>query len=334
MIGNRSGMALVVVLGVISVLLATGIHLARITGESATGAGVEAARFEARQMAMAGIHLAMLLLADDAAQNTTDSVQEVWADPDKLAQAVDRLGYPGDSLSLEIEDELGKIQVNALVRAFPGNELNPDQALLWERLQTNGLPDSLPGDRIDLDEVPAALAGSPFNTVDELQYGTGAGGPAFLDRLWPDTAEKQDLPSLSDLFTVHGLSHDPLRPDTFHWTGRININTAGLWVLRSLLDSEMTQYAQDLLDYRIQKSEDGQTFANVLDKGWYTRVIDLTQKERLFFERMIRYDSHLFKATASARLDRAAVTLTAVIERERREKTGQRTCRIIQMERR
>jgi len=359
MMSTRGGMALVVVLGVISVMMVTGLHLAGITRKAVTESGFEADRFEARQMAMAGIHLAMMILADDAARNETDSIQEAWADPEKMARAVDQLGYARGGLSLAITDELGKIQVNALLTQFPGHELNPDQAILWERFLTLGMaeeqnPDSS-GTEAVIDalkdwldsgddnavsglsgaetayyeglDFPYACADGPFNTLNEVMNVKGF-NPELLKGL--ETGRERKT---GDLITVHGVSDIPPGPGTFRWPGRININTAGIEVLRALFHPGLVDFAQDLLDYRDEKSEDGQTFVNRLDKGWYTRVIELPLSEKQFFDRLVRYDSHWFRADATARLNQAVVTLSAVIKRERVEKSGQWTCRIIQMER-
>jgi len=74
-------------------------------------------------------------------------------------------------------------------------------------------------------------------------------------------------------------------------------------------------------------------FLNLLDNGWYNRVIVLSTKEKEVFDRMIRYDSNIFKATSTVVLNRAEVRLSAFILRERQKKTNQWICRIIQMER-
>ena len=359
MISNRSGMALVLVLGVISVMMVTAFHLAGITRKAVTASGFETDRFEARQMALAGIHLAMLLLADDAARNDTDSIQETWADPETLARAVEQLGYKRGNLSLTITDELGKIQVNALLNQFPGHELNQDQMVLWERFLTLGMSGDRalddPGPEAVINALkdwlgsgddngisglsgaenayyaglafPYACADGPLNTLNELLNVKG-----FTDAI----LHGQDMDpgkKAGELFTVHGLSEISPGTGTFRWPGRININTAGIEVLSALFHPGLVDYAQDLLDYRDEKSENGQDFVNLLDKGWYTRVIDLPLNEKQFFDRMIRYDSDLFRADAAARVNRAVVTLSAVIRRERLKKSGQWTCRILQMER-
>lgn len=366
---GEQGMALVVVLGIISVLLATGLHLAKITHESVDTAGQQTDRFEAREMALSAIHLAMALLAEDAAKTDNDSIQENWADPQFLIHMTDQLGYPRGRISLDIVDELGKIQVNALLTQFPGHTPAPDQVQLWERLLDLHIP--LDRSRKDVPD-PAAVINSLIDWLDaEDDYAvtglSGAESSYYADLSPPytcadgpvthvmelvnvkdfttdlffleenDPVDRSGAPpdpavAWTDLFTVYGVSDLADGEKTYRYPGRININTAGIEVLRALLPRGMEEFAQDLLDYRAQKSEDEDIFINPLDKGWYSRVISLSETEQQRFERMIRYDSTLFKATATVQLNRAFVRVTAFIQRERHPETNQWICRIRQME--
>jgi general secretion pathway protein K len=365
---NQNGMALVVVLGVIAVLLVTGLHLSRITTESVTLARLRTDQFTAREMARSAIHLAMALLADDAAKTDTDSIQEDWADPDTLARLVEQLGYSQGRITLDITDELGKIQINALLQQFPGHEVNPDQVWLWERL----LDRHLDQDRSKTDHDPETVLNALIDWLDsgDDDAVTGLSGaessyyaaksPPFacanrevghlsemlnIKGFSPDLLvfspndpdpENQGKPApktWKDLFTVYGLSDAFDEGKSYRYPGRININTAALEVIQAMLPREMAEFAQDMLDYRAQKSEDGKEYLNPLDKGWYRRVIGLSENEREKLHRMIRYDSHIFKATATVQLNRTQVGLSAYLLREQQERSRQWICRIIQMER-
>jgi general secretion pathway protein K len=365
---NQNGMALVVVLGVIAVLLVTGLHLSRLTTQSVTLARQRTDQFMAREMARSAIHLAMALLADDAAKTDTDSIQEDWADPDTLSGMVEQLGYSRGRIILDITDELGKIQVNALMQHFPGHEVNPDQVSLWERLLdlhqdpdrsgTNPDPEAVINALIDWldsgdDDAVTGLSGaeSSYYTAESPPFICANTEVGHLSEMLNIKDFSPDLFVLSnsspdlenpgkpapktwkDLFTVYGLSDAFDEGKSYRYPGRINVNTADLEVIQALLPLGMAEFAQDLLDYRAQKSEDGEEYLNPLDKGWYRRVIGLSAKEREKFERMIRYDSHIFRATATVQLNRAHVTLSAYLLREQQEKSRQWICRIIQMER-
>jgi general secretion pathway protein K len=364
---HQNGVALVVVLGVISVLLITGLRLSRITTESVTIAQQRMDQFTAREMARSAIHVAMALLADDAAKTDTDSIQEDWADPETISLMIRQLGYDQGRITLDITDELGKIQVNSLMQQFPGHEVNQDQRALWERL----LDQHFDQDRSATDQDPDAVINALVDWLDsgdddavsgfsgaESAYYAGLSPPYacadrqlghlsellnvkgfspvllsfFQDQPEPENPEETASVVWQDLFTVYGLS-DFSEGKTYRYPGRININTAGTEVIQALLPRGMAEFAQDILDYRAQKSEDEDMFVNPLDKGWYHRVIGLSQGEKENFERMIRYDSNIFKATATVVLNRTQIRLSAYISREQQKQTRQWICRIIQMER-
>lgn len=182
---NQNGVALVVVLGVISVLLITGLHLSRITTESVTIAQQRMDQFTAREMARSAIHLAMALLADDAAKTDTDSIQEDWADPETVSLMIRQLGYDQGRITLEITDELGKIQVNSLMQRFPGHEVNQDQRALWERL----LDQHVEQDRSATDQDPDAVINALIDWLDsgddDAVSGFSGAESAYYARLSP-----------------------------------------------------------------------------------------------------------------------------------------------------
>jgi general secretion pathway protein K len=368
---NQNGMALLVVLGAISVLLAIGLHLSRFTNRSVLITAQRTDRFIAGEMAKSAIHMAMALLAEDAAKTDADSIQEPWADPVFLSKMTEQLGFSQGTISLTIVDELGKIQVNSLLEQFPGHTVNQDQVRLWERLLETVIPPDESRDFPDSDTIINSLADWLDSGDDDAVSGFSGAESAYYAGLSPPyscaNAEFSHISELlnvkgfhfdrsmfqsnnvnqeytrdagetspvtpEDIFTVYGLSDLPPEGTTYHYPGRININTADLKVIQALLPRGMDEFARDLLDYRAQKSEDGDTFMNPLDKGWYARVIGLSAKEKERFDRMIRYDSNLFKASATVRLNQTRIGLSAFIRRERLEKSNRWICRIIQMER-
>ena len=56
-------------------------------------------------------------------QNPVDSVQEDWADPEKVAEIIQEvIPLEKGEIKVAISDELGRLQVNALVDYFGRNE--------------------------------------------------------------------------------------------------------------------------------------------------------------------------------------------------------------------
>ncbi|MBU1195802.1 MAG: general secretion pathway protein GspK [Proteobacteria bacterium] len=368
-LANQNGVVLVVTLAVISVLMITAIQVSRIVRKSAISGSKEKNRFYARQTALSGIEFAKLILEQDAQKNQIDSVQEFWADPLWMVRAVEKLGYAENALTITISDELSRLQVNALLKEFPGSEINPDQLWIWERLFkvmlegnetiedkdpaqfTNSIKDWM--DSLDDDAVtglsgaesdyyqaldpPYACANGPFNHVSELFSVKGITPDLFTKPLDKDMQEIIETVSpqiqMDQLITVHGLDDEFARGTKFRYTGKVNINTAPFEVLAALLPEGMEMFAQELVDYRLQKDEQGNDFINTLDKGWYKRVIELPDKEKERFEKMIGYASHLFRVECTALENSEKIILVAVLKREQHKISGKWICRTIQMER-
>ncbi len=361
---NNQGIALFMTLALIFVLTTAALEVGRRAGKAADRSGTAVNLFQARENAWSGIQLAMGILAADAEKNETDSLQEDWASPEKLAKAVAALEMPGGTLTLSITDELGKIQINALVDAYPGNAFNENQRGLWERLLDliisgdKSLDDRDPAEIINClkdwldsgdDDAVTGVSGAeadyyesldppvhcvngPLTTLEDLYRIKGI-EENFLQ--WDKDLDADDLeavmPELSQIFTVHGMSDTTGEAGRFSFPGKININTASVEVLSAMLPSGMEDQAPALVDFRLEKEPDSDGFINALDKGWYEQVIQLSGKEKQSFDDIVTYSSHLFRATAVASVHEHTITLTGIIKREKHEKTGAWICRLLEL---
>lgn len=364
-LNNENGVALVVTLAIVAILTTAALQMGKFTSDSVLTTSIDKNRFEIEQLAISGIHLASLILVDDAKENSIDSVQEDWADPDKLAQAVNELGLDKETLTIKITDELSKLQANAFIQQFPGNQLNTYQSWIWENFLTlkfshdsdvdkrdpaeimNPLKDWL--DSQDDDAItglsgaesdyyqelypPYQCANGPLNHIDELLNVKGFSKDLLTPPPSDQTDERLDEIELNEVFTIYGLDNEKGKNGGFRYAGKININTAETDVLASLLPVGFQEMAQDLADFREQKGEQEEIFLNRLDKGWYKEVIELSQKEQTRLDRIIRYNSDTFKVECTATKNAVNVTLVAFLKREKNNESGKWMCRIIQMER-
>ncbi|MBF0242033.1 MAG: general secretion pathway protein GspK [Desulfamplus sp.] len=365
---NNRGIALLVTLAFILVLMVAAIELSGYVSNLADGQKRVADRLQAQEVAKSGIELAMFILVRDAEQNDLDSIQEMWADSDIMASAVELLGFDRSMahLDLQISDELGKIQINALLAEFPGADVNNDQVALWERFLNlvilsdksldirdpaeiiNSLKDWL--DSGDDDAIsglsgaesdyyqsldpPVVCSNAPLNSVEELFMIKGISEsitsiPAKLT----DISTKESYLQLdpSTIFTVYGIDSIKKEGKKFTYSGRININTADVATLAAMLPIGMEDQASELARFRLDKSQDGQVFVNSLDKGWYKKVISLSPKDTQTFEQIVRYSSDLFRVDATAQFNGVDGSLIAFIKREKDAKTGRWGCKIIQI---
>jgi general secretion pathway protein K len=363
---DQKGVALIATIAVVAILCVVALEAGRLAKQAASGTITENDMFAAREMAMSGIHLAMMMLAVDAADNEIDSIQETWADPDKIALAVTAIGLDPADFSLKISDEMGKLQLNALLEQFPGNEPNDAQMMVLERFFTLAAPEDKPEaagspveivnalkdwlDSKDDDaitgltgaettyyeslELPYTCANGPFMHVSELFLVKGVVDAILSADYISQGIDASDQASAEDMFTVYGLSDDQdSEENRFSFSGKVNINTAPVAVLAALLPEGRDVNALDLADYRSDKASLGQEYTHALESGWFEDVIALSDDEKKAFEKMITYSSNVFTADCTAKKNGCQVTLRAVIKREKQDLTGNWSCRILQMER-
>ncbi|HSO19918.1 MAG TPA: type II secretion system protein GspK, partial [Desulfosarcina sp.] len=131
---SQRGVAILVAIGVVAVLLTAGLALNRRIRSSVTGAIHVKEQLLLSEMAVSGVQAAMLMLINDRRENESDTLQEDWADPEKVAEVVATMPFDAGNVEVGITDERGKIQVNALVKFPEGQQFQASQRFLWERL--------------------------------------------------------------------------------------------------------------------------------------------------------------------------------------------------------
>jgi len=350
---NERGVALLVTLSIMAILLAGAFSLHRtvlshlVTQRTRlNNAQLEAMITSARQAAVA-------LLIDDRKKNDIDSVQDAWADPEVIANTLKRLTFETGKLNYFIEDELGRIQINALVQ-YPQGRLPPQQQVdLWERILDGFIsadetlfadvePFTIIHSLIDwLDfgdgnaitglngaesdyyeslDPPYTCRNGPLQHISELRWIRGMNETLF------EGVEGQ--PGLRDFLTVHGLPEDDSQ---FTFTGEININTAPEPVIRALLPEPYSDLAKAIVDYRDEKA-DGQFVNDLSQPGWYRNVpgmgnvpIDQIDQKR------IRLKSHLFRIRMAAEINGQQKGVMMIIQRKE-VSDGKLGCQVIRRE--
>jgi len=347
-IANNRGVALLVTLTIVTILIVAALEMNRRTRSAVYSAAAGRDRITLYQMASAGIHAAEAMLAKDKKDSDTDSLQEDWADPDKISQVLQDIPFEEGSLKITISDELGRIQINSLV-AFPeGRQFNEPQKALWERflwvlrsgneslediespMIINSLKDWL--DAGDDDAVtgisgaesdyyqeldpPYDCANGPFSHNGELALVRGV-----TPRLFHGTAE---TPGLNRYVTIDGMTAG--KSNSFTYQGKININTAELPVLAALLPSGNEDLAEAIFEYR-QETSDDEFIHDLSSSTWYTDVPGLGNIE--IAPELITTTSDFFRIESVAALNAIEMTITAVVKREKIKKTGKWGCKVL-----
>jgi general secretion pathway protein K len=345
---NSRGIALLVTVAILSVAVAVSLEMNRRGRSTATRAVIEQNRTTLSAMASSGVQVAMAILIRDKADSEIDSLQEAWANPDIVQAVVAELAFETGELSVTIQDEQAKIQVNALVQGPAGRQYNEGQRLLWDRFLRAMHARLSPDEPFEPDAVICALKDWMDSEDDDaLSCLNGAESDYYLGLTPPYPCRNGPVPHIGELMRIKGITADlfyglpnergisdyitayrgedaqSLPVGSF---GRININTAELPVLAAMLPSGKEDLAQALVDYRIEMS-DSHYIHDLSSPSWYKQVPDL--QGVVIDPRLITLSSDLFRIRSSARMDTLSVTATALVHRETDPATGKYTCRIL-----
>jgi general secretion pathway protein K len=354
---SQRGMALLVTLTVITLLMTAGLHLNRQVRKSLETAATHRDQLIMNEMAISGVHAAMAVLIKDRQDSEADSLLEDWASEEAMAAVMEALPFETGSLKVAIADERAKIQVNALVSFPEGQQWNPDQHTLWERFAkrlldaftlleevemadtdtatiinsikdwldsgdddaTTGLS-GVESDYYESLDPPYACKNGPFSHLDEVSLVKGVTPELFFGF--------GELMGLSNYLTVYGATET--EDNRFTYDGKININTADLPVVAALLEEDVADWAQTLVDYRIEQSDGVYKHKEELNnKGWYKNVPGFGSGGIKIKDALITIESHFFRITATASIGDVKMTRSAVVHRRKNDKTGRWYCKIL-----
>ena len=349
MLSNDRGIALLLVISVTTILVAMALEYNRRARFALVSAAAARDRLSLSQMTASGIHAAMALLAKDRAESNIDSLQEDWANPDKINELLGEIPFDDGTLSVVITDEMGRIQVNALV-AFPDSRnFNDSQRRLMERYFST-LNDA--GEETPEDSQPPAIINSLKDWLDSGDDDaiTGLSGaesayyqdlsPAYNSRNGP-IADINDLllvkgitpelfyggtetPGIADAMTVYGMT--PGSGTSFTFNGKININTAPLPVLVAMLPSENADIALAFFEAR-QEAASAKDVPDLSDPSWYKNISGFGAMN--LDKNLITAASDIFRIVSEAKVNDSVLTATAIVQRSKSEKTGKWLCKIL-----
>ena len=348
-LNDNSGMALLITLTVITLLVAVTLELNRRARATVHAAAKTRDRLVISEMLTSGVHAAMAMLAEDKNNSEIDSVQEDWADPEKVSTMIESVAPEEGKLTVAISDERSRIQVNALVKFPEGREFQIPQPTLWNRYlkmaflayeleaesdQINTIINSVK-DWLDTgdDDAITGLSGAESDYYQDLDPGYPARNGPFTDLsemlqvkgMMPEFFYgNEELPGLSNYLTVGVMTAN--QRGRFTFDGKININTADLPVLAALLEEEDRELAEAIYDYRMAKTDE--TFVHDLSAStWYQDVpgagdIDIDPAA-------ITTKSDFFRIDAQASLHEVNMTASVLIKREKDAENGEIRCRVL-----
>lgn len=364
---DDKGMALVMVLSVVLVMVTVAIQLHGNERDNMLNAAAMSDRQTLDQMTVSAIHLAMAVLVKDRIDNETDSLQEDWADEETLKTLLEQIPFDQGTMGLKIIDELGKIQINALIQQ-PRDQYDEDitepsvyksaQKALWERLAENLLTGiELLGDEIedieetdketiidslkdwlDKDDIETPLNGAESDYYEELTPPYKCKNGPFdhisevrlVKGMTPEIFNGiGELGGIGDYITVYGVEK-PSGQDNlnFDYPGKININTAALPVLTVMMKKESESLANSLIEYR--EATDGTTYRNDLsNKKWYEMALGGSADIN---SDLVMLSTNIFRIIATAELNGIKTSTTAVVRREQETTSSPWKCKVLNWE--
>lgn len=351
--GDDSGAALLMTVSIVTILIAGTLEWNRRARRHLIYTSGIRDRIALTHMASSAVHLGMAVLVADRLQSETDSIQEPWADTGQLNRISSGLAFPGGRIRLKISDEIGKIQVNAIVGFPDRNRPNDIQIDLWERFLAHRIraDEALEGvepmsiihavkDWIDSadDDAVTGLNGAESDHYRELDrpYGCRNGPMPDLSDLERVKGLSRELlygsetsPGITDWITVHGIV--PYKGRGFAYPGRVNVGTAALPVLVALLPPGMEDLAHVIAQFREERS--GVGYANeISDSKWYRRVPGyslIRGKKRSVLESLVSTCSSVFRIEAAAELGEKEFVSDVVVSRIRDKESGKWKCAVL-----
>ena len=348
---NSHGIALLVTLSVVSVLIVASLEMNKKMRSAVFSAATTRDRITLLNMASSGVNLAAAILVKDKKDSNTDSLQEDWADSEKISEILADIPFEDGGIALTINDELGKIQINSLVQFPEGHNFNESQRAMWERFlsllmyKNEAFEDMEPMTIIDSikdwldsgdDDAITGLNGAesdfyqdldppypckngPFTYIGELALVRGV-----TPELFQGAGGEQGL---SKYITVFGMTKSS--NNSFTYEGKININTANLPTLVALLPSGNEDLAQAIYEYRLETSES--TYIHDLSSPtWYKNVPGAGDIK--IDPNLITTSSDFFRIESTATLKEMKIKVTTVVKRENNAKTGKWECNILRWE--
>jgi general secretion pathway protein K len=345
--GNR-GIALLITISVTTILVAAALEYNRRARFAIISTAAVRDHLTMSNMAESGVYAAMALLVKDRSESDFDSLQEDWANPEKIDEILQEISFEKGKLSVTITDELSKIQVNALVLYPESRGFNQSQIMLWDRfLRYIGSEEQLKDDSDPVaivnsvkdwldsgdDDATSGLSGAEANYYEDLDppYAVRNGPIPDLNELLlikgitPELYYgKGETPGLSHHMTVHGMTLGA--GTTFNWPGRININTADLPVLAALLGIENEEMAQSLFDFR-QEIVAGKDVHDFSSTKWYKNIPGFG--DIAIDPKLISVSSDVFRIESEATTSNIKTSVIAVVQRVQSPQSGKWTCKVL-----
>jgi general secretion pathway protein K len=303
---NERGVALILVIMMISVIIAVTLQLnmasrSEIYEAANLGDGIRAAC-----ISRSGFCMGETLLSED--KNDLDSLNEDWAESELLSAGSGALFDTGH-FRLQIEDESGRISINKLVEGTEFNDKIKDLLILFLSLPEFDLDEQQARDIVDTIK--------DWIDADDVTTGFGAEDIYYTGLETPYPCKNAPLDCIEELLMIKGITENLYYGTdetpgianyvTLYGNGAININTAPNLILKSLSDEITDEMASDMDEFR--RNEEN----NLSKSAWYKNIPGMTGIT--INPGLITTQSDIFRITSTGYLNDISGRVSGVIER-------------------
>lgn len=322
-LNNERGVALVLALLAVVLITALVLEFDFRTRLDMRGAANFRDDTQAYLLAQSAVKLARVLLTDEDKNRNVDYMDDAWA------QAASFAGTPvgGGTVTLVIEDEDGKLNLNSLVKTDPGTgrqdtdiekadiyyrlleilEVEPDEARVMvdsviDWIDTNDATvsaDGAEGGHYETLEVPYRIRNGPLRTLDELLLVQGY--------------DSKKLALISPYVTVIWEGEPPSASGPK--PGLVNINTASRELLMAL-HPEMDENIAAAI-YNISRGEEAEPFerADAQYIGNHVTTLGTNDTLKQALAKLIRPNSEHFSVLARGQVGDTVRTVRVTLGR-------------------
>ena len=303
---NNRGVALIVVILMVSVIIALTVEFNRSTRDGLYGTANLSDGIRLYYVAKSGFYGGEALLTAD--QNNFDALNENWARLELLSAQSEAFFRQG-SFRVMIQDEAGKIPINKLII---GNTYNvPVKDLLIRLL-------SLPEFKLEPGRVSEIVdAIKDWLDKDDEVTGLGAENSYYRSLATPYACQNGFLNCIDELLMVKGVTKElyygtketPALKEylSVYGDGAININTAPKLLLRALAPDLSVENAERMDVYRRMDGND------LADINWYRKIPGLQGITMSYSLLSVR--SSYFTIISTGTLGKMKQTVTGSIKR-------------------
>ncbi len=305
---RERGIALILVMCIVALIVAITLELNRASRLQVYEAANIRDGVTLQYVAKSGVYIGRSALKEDDA--LVDSFLDDWAKAQELSLQSESL-FDSGFFELKISDESGKIPVNKLTVE---NNFNDSIREIFIRLLT--LPDFGLNEEAANDIVDAI---KDWIDGDDEITGFGAENNWYKGLDTPYACKNAPLDCVDELLMVKGITRGILYGVegrmgiapylSVFGTGKININTAPLPVLRAMSGEITDEMALDMDAYR--RSEDNK--GELSNPSWYKNITGMTDIH--IDPDVLSVKSSVFEIQSTGRRGNMMRTITAIVER-------------------